>query len=143
MRRNYISADPEENETPIDKSFICENTICAIAAADSSADTVWFIYITKSDCIEEDSVTDAYGHVIAESQPFIKCHYLEKHKDLKKGVVYIKRNKDAFVYKETIVHPWVDMETNYNNCVDLFFLKNENYVEILNFVQLTYMGSLF
>ena len=58
LRWNYISADPEESEAPIDKSFICENTVCAIVAADSSADTVWFIYITKSDCIEEDSVTD-------------------------------------------------------------------------------------
>ena len=31
LRRNNISADPEESETPIDKSFICENTVCAIA----------------------------------------------------------------------------------------------------------------
>ena len=65
--------------------------------------------------------SDTYGHVVPRSQPFLKCNYLERHGDAKKGVVYKQSKREVFIYKESIVYPLVDMDTCYSNKEDLFF----------------------
>ena len=40
------------------------------------------------------------------------------------------------------MYPAVNVEHNYNGVNDLYLLNNEDYVEILNFVQYTPMGSV-
>ena len=41
-----------------------------------------------------------------------------------------------------IVYPLVEFELNYNK-KDLYFLSNNRFIEVLNCVQFTTMGSLF
>ena len=72
---------------------------------------------------------------------FRRCNYLEKQSESDKGVKYKHGKKDVFVYKESIVHPLVEME-NINDKDGLFFLSNVHYVEVLNYVQYTSMASL-
>ena len=54
-------------------------------------------------------------------------------------VLYKRNNKDVYIYKETIVYPAVNVEHNNNGVNDLYLLNNEDYVEILNFVEYTSM----
>ena len=147
LRNNYLPHEPQSNDTTdviTEKSLICNGTVCAIAADYCSPDTVWFVYIINSDCSYENSDSaDAYGHIIPKSQPFLKCNYLERHNELREGVVYKQTHKEAYIYRETIVYPVVNMVFNYNGVQDLHFLNNKDYVEILNYVQHTSMGSLF
>ena len=54
------------------------NTICAVAAANSSRDTVWFVCIANNNKIAQENVSDDYGNVIGVGQSFIKGRYLEE-----------------------------------------------------------------
>ena len=63
---------------------------------------------------------------------------------IKKKLLYIKEvKKNVFLYKESIVYPLLEFEPNYNKKVDLFFLSNNRFIEVINCVQFTAMGSLF
>jgi len=125
-------------------NLVSSDQIVAIAAEKSSIDTVWFVYVNEIDCVNHTcQQKDDYGHVIPTSQSYLSCNYLEKQSDKKKGVVYKRSNKNVFIYKECIVYPLVEFEAHYNNNQDLFFLTNGHYIEILNCVQFTAMGSLF
>ena len=59
-------------------------------------------------------------------KPYILCNYLEKLNDNKKGVVYQRSKKIFFLYKESIVYPLVEFETNYNKKKIYFFLVKIN-----------------
>ena len=60
-------------------------------------------------------------------------------------VLYIKKakKKTTFIYKESIVYPLVEFESNYSKKEDLLFLSNNRFIEVLSCVQFTAIGSLF
>ena len=62
-----------------------------------------------------------------------------------KKVLYIYQSsrKNVFIYKKNIVYPLVEYESNYNKKEDLLFLSNNRFIEVLNCVQFTVVGSLF
>ena len=60
-----------------------------------------------------------------------------------KNVVCIRDKKEVFIYKESIVYPLVEMIPKHNTKDGLFYLSNNQYVEILNYVQYTLMSALF
>ena len=67
-----------------------------------------------------------------------------KLNDNKKVIVYQRiKKKNVFLNKESIVHPLLEFEPNYNKKEDLFFLNNNRFIEVINCVQVTAMGSLF
>ena len=45
-------------------------------------------------------------------------------------VLYIKKakKKTTFIYKESIVYPLVEFESNYNKKEDLLFLSNNRFI---------------
>ena len=53
-----------------------------------------------------------------------------------KMLLYIKKLKNVFIYKENIVYPLTELEPNYNKKEDLFFLSNNRFTEVSNCVQL-------
>ena len=57
--------------------------------------------------------------------------------------MYKRYKKEVFIYKESIVYPLVEMIPKYNTKDGLFYLSNNQYVEILNYVQYTLMSALF
>ena len=76
-------------------------------------------------------------------QPYLLCNYLEKLNDNKKGVLYQWSKTNVYLYKESIVYPHVEFYPNYNYKEDLFILVTNKFIELLNCVQFTAMGSLF
>ena len=149
LHSNYHAVNQDEElsnkaDDPLDKSLIANNTLCAIVADHNSADTVWFVLILDSDCCDENNpVTDAYGHTVPTGQLYNQCYYLEKHNELRKGVVYKVNKKNGYIYKESIVYPVVNMEVNHNGVADSYYFKNSEYVEILYYVEHTGMESIF
>ena len=53
-----------------------------------------------------------------------------------KMLLYIKKLKNVFIYKENIVYQLIEFEPNYNKKEDLFFLSNNRFIEVSNGVQL-------
>ena len=79
----------------------------AIAAENSSINTVWFVYVIHVKCVDHSSNnTDECGHNVPKSQPYLLCNYLEKLNDNKRGVVYqrSKKKKNVFLYKVLFIH---------------------------------------
>ena len=83
-----------------------------------------------------------YDRNVSKSQSHLLRNYLEKLNPNKEEL-YIKEIIFFFVYKESIVYPLVKFEPNYNKKEDLFFLSNNSFIQVLNCVQFTAMGSLF
>ena len=65
----------------------------------------------------------------------------EKKKKIKKKKK--KKKKKKIIHEESIVHPLIEFEPNYNRKHDLFFLSNNRFIEVLNCVQFTAVCSLF
>ena len=55
---------------------------------------------------------DDYGHIDPKLQLYLLCNYLEKLNDNEKGVLFHKSKKNVFIYKESIMYPLVEFESN-------------------------------
>ena len=55
---------------------------------------------------------DDYGHIDPKLQSYLLCNYLEKLNDNEKGVLFHKSKKNVFIYKESIMYPLVEFESN-------------------------------
>ena len=51
-------------------------------------------------------------------------------------LLYIKKLKNVFIYKENILYQLIEFEPNYKKKEDLFFLSNNRFIEVSNCVQL-------
>ena len=61
-----------------------------------------------------------------------------------KKVFHIKKVKqNVFICNESIVYRLVEFESNYSKKEESLFLKKTRFIEVLNCVQFTAMGSLF
>ena len=60
--------------------FLVPGFFVAIAVGTSSIDTVWFIQVVESNCVEYKVLCDDCGHKIAVGVNFPKGHFLEKEK---------------------------------------------------------------
>ena len=52
---------------------------------------------------------DDYGHIDPKLQLYLLCNYLEKLNDNEKGVLFHKSKKNVFIYKESIMYPFVEL----------------------------------
>ena len=68
-----------------------------------------------------------------------KMLYIKEAKKKKKKT----KKKKKIIHEESIVHPLIEFEPNYNRKHDLFFLSNNRFIEVLNCVQFTAVCSLF
>ena len=67
----------------------------AVAAAESSLDTVGFIKITNDSDMANDLISNSYGNCVLAGQHYLKEHFLEKDNMVKNGHIY-KVNKKHF-----------------------------------------------
>ena len=67
----------------------------------NSTDTVWFIQIVESNCVEDGTLCDYYDHKIAAGVNSLKKHFLEKEKELSKTKVFlsIAQRRHTFTWK--------------------------------------------
>ena len=85
----------EGDEVNDNDDFLLPNTICAVAAANSSRDTIWFVRIANNNKLAQENVSDDYGNVIGVGQSFIEGSYLEEVDSTKNGIIY-KLSKIVF-----------------------------------------------
>ena len=69
--------------------------------------------------------------------------YIKEAKKKKKTNKQTKKKQKKIIHEESIVHPLIEFEPNYNRKHDLFFLSNNRFIEVLNCVQFTTVCSLF
>ena len=127
------SKDYEIQESLEIGDLVSNDQIVAIAAENSSIDTLWFVYVIDIKCVDHllsNNIGDC-GHNVPKSQPYLFCSYLEKLNDDKKSVAYIYIyiyikivKKNVFIYKESIVYSLIEFDSNYNKKEDLLFLIN-------------------
>ena len=60
--------------------FLLPGSVCTLAAANNSADTLWFVQI-KGEFESTTSVSDDYGHIITPGQTYMLGHFLEQVSD--------------------------------------------------------------
>ena len=112
--------------------FFPPNSICAIAAAELSRETGFFVRIIENDCVSDNIETDDFNHKVLPGQYFLKAYYPEKASDTKKGYVYTENTrKIVFIFRETIVYPFVSFKKRQSK---LFYISMEHFCEILYFV---------
>ena len=102
--------------------------IVAVAAAESSVDTVWFIKITSDIDIANDLIRDSYG------KHYFKGHFIEKDNMVKNGYIYkVKKKHFTIFFKESILYLFV----RFYDTPKGLLLKYEDFVDILMYAQST------
>ena len=75
---------------------VVSTPVVAVAAADNSLDTVWFVKIIEEMQTDKNAVKDKYGNTIQAGQPFLSGHFLEStrhpnyYTESKKQHIFIK-----------------------------------------------------
>ena len=91
--------------------------------------------------------------IISKGQTYIVGSYLEKNWALcnRKGDCYIVSDKDTFVYRDSVVYPFVNFQhkypfvnfqRNYRGKNNTSFITQSDCVDMLEFVEHSKMASL-
>ena len=128
--------DNDTDDTTDD--FIVAGMTCAIAAG-SGHELLWFVHIDIVDNAPYVS-GDHTIHTILPAQTYITGHYLEKKKEKKDGKYYHISKNQVFIAKESVVYPFVNFKHEHKGKSGELFFSNEDYTEILNFVEHTNMA---
>ena len=131
LRSSVCNAEAAEiDNTSINNSdFLLEGSVCAVAAAEKSPDTVWFIRI---DSQSTEDLTDEYGVKVGAGQMFYMGSFLEQSRAVKSGIYYKKMKKRAFFFKESVVYPFVNLESKAGG---RYFITCKDFVDILCYVK--------
>ena len=70
-------ADMAENNV-LPTEFFLPDSIVAIAAAEESVETTWFIKILDQNVVVKETIKDFYGNVALAGQSYLKGYFLEK-----------------------------------------------------------------
>ena len=98
------SNEEYDDENLVVNGFFPPNSICVIAAAESSPETVFFVRIIENDCVSDNIETDDFNHKGLPGQYFLKAYYLEKASNTKKGYVYTENTrKIVFIFRSDSV----------------------------------------
>ena len=116
-------SDPESDDISLSKDLVV-----AVAAADNSLDTVWFVKIIEEMRTDKNAVKDKYGNTIQAGQPFLSGHFLEstRHPNY-----YTESKKTTYFYKESVVYPCVQVEHTKKG----HLITSEEYLNIINYVE--------
>ena len=60
--------------------FLLPGSVCALAAANNSVDTLWFVQI-KGEFESTTSLSDDYGQIVTSGQKYMLEHFLEQVSD--------------------------------------------------------------
>ena len=108
------SKDDEIQESLEIGDLVLNDQIVATATENLSINTVWFVYVIDIKCVDHTSNNiDDYSQKGPKSKLHLLCKWPEKLNDNKK-LLYIKEEKNTFIYKESIIYLFVEFETNYN-----------------------------
>ena len=136
--QNASEDTDDEDDDIID--FIPPNTIFAIAAG-SGHEILWFVNFdsVNTAC---DLVSDKQSHLILPGQVYITGRYLEKKRELKNEIFFKIINHQVFIAKESVMYPFANFQFAYKGKPGELFLRNLDYIEMLNFVEHSNMAML-
>jgi len=118
--------------------FLVSGTVCAVAADDSSSDTVWFIKITGNKIANEE-VKDDYNHVIVAGNFYIEGNYLERQYETNKGHYFnVTKKKSVYFFQESVVYPFVLFQEKGGK----LFVTNDTIVDIIYYVENNGLSSI-
>ena len=81
-------------------------------------------------CVDHSSNNiDNHSDSVLKSQWYLLCNYVEKLNDNQKGALYQRRNKNIFIYKESIVYTLIEFEPIYNKKIYFFLVA----IDLLKF----------
>ena len=80
MHSNYGENEKSEEHVKAPDEFLLSGSVCALAAANNSVDTLWFVQI-KGEFESTTSVSDDYGHIVTPGQKYMLGHFLEQVSD--------------------------------------------------------------
>ena len=122
--------NPEENDESNNNEFILPGSVCTMLSDSKDTESFWLISIVA---IREtaDDIVDDYRHHVQRNQQYIECHYLEKDDKTKKGHIYRMDSKIAFVFKECIIYPFVNIKQSGSK----YILSDEDYCEVLRYIE--------
>ena len=92
----------------ITREFLLPDTVCAIAADEKSYETIWFVYVIAVE-IADTVKSDSFGHKIPPGHMYVKGNYLERSSETNKGQHFKLMKKEVFLFKESIVYPYVKL----------------------------------
>ena len=121
----------EEEDIIISKEYILPGSVCAIAASESSIDTVWFVKVDSEEETSSEEVADDYGNVIIPGQIYFKAKFLEKVSAKKNSQKYKLMKRNTFVYKSCIVYPFV----NYSLDGEFYVITDSDLCEVIAYVE--------
>eukprot|EP00794_Sanderia_malayensis_P019611 gene19611-21542_t len=111
--------------------FILPDSFAAIAA-DDPTETLWFIQVIDVNLSSTKNEVDGYKNVIPPGTMYVSGYFLERDTVGKKSVSYkIDKSRVTYVYKESIVYPYVNFVAKDGHVV----LHNEDYTDILMWVE--------
>lgn len=95
--------------------FVVPGIVVPIALPRKKTDTVWFVEVVDINWIcheKENTLPDSYGHIIAPGFPHLSSLLLEKNNrySLMKKSVYSRTKKVKKFFKESIMHPYLNMQ---------------------------------
>ena len=101
--------------------FFAVDSIVAVAVAENSPDTLWFIKVTKEVEESDQNLEDSWGNVVLVGQMHLRGYFLEREYSTAKGHLFkLNTKRETFLFKESIVYPFVNVEEQKKG---LFFVK--------------------
>ena len=92
----------ENNVLPTE--FFLPDSIVAIAAAEESVETTWFIKIVDQNVVARET-KDFYGNVALAGQSYLKGYFLEKQTITAKGKFYKINEKSHTIFFKVLCFP--------------------------------------
>ena len=123
---------PVEQNDDVSVDFISPDTFVAVRPG-VVGDSFWLIHVTETDCTAGENTVDDNRIKIPFKDTFNKGYSLEKAPPYttKTHRVYQKSKKSTYFYSETVVYPFVQVETHKNK----YLLSNEEYVLVDEFIR--------
>ena len=130
--RSHVLEPPEIIGSEDVDDFVTPDSYVAIAAPETSQDTVWFVKVIKVNLCSAKEEKDDYQNIIPKGTKYLSGYFLERDVIGAKSVSYkVEKRKKTFVYKESVVFPYV----NFLEKEDRVVLSNEDYTDILMHVE--------
>ena len=82
----------------------------------------------------KEDIVDDWGQVIRGGQDYLEVRHLCKSIDHSKGALYIVDNRQMFIFKESIVYPFVQAE-GHQGKNEKYYIENQELSFIVDYVQ--------
>ncbi len=112
--------------------FIVPEAYVAVAADNTSNDTIWIIKVIEANRCSTENEMDDYNNVIPKGTVFFTGHFLEHVMIGTRCMIYkLIKDKTTHFYKESVVFPFVNIKDERKGLV----LNDEDYTDILMYIE--------